>query len=196
MPLWFVEAVAMQQSNDYTAFDRFVTIASAQASGRIPSIPSLAQRFPADGTSATLAYAVSFAHLQFLRGHAPDLLPRILERLHKGQTFDHALADILGQPHAHWLSLWQQHLRSHYHWIALLANETLWLGFFCLLLPFFYVRQKALRKQQIAHMQDEPAIEIADEIADKDDSSDPSSLPSNASLSYRELRRALDESSK
>ncbi len=186
MPLWFVEAVAMQQSNDYTAFDRFLTLASAQISGRIPPIPSLTQRFPADGSSATLAYAVSFAHLQFLRAHAPDLLPRVLELLRTGHSFDQALSNVLGQPHARLLPAWQQHLRSHYHWIALLAHETLWLTLFCLLLPFFYIRQKALRKQQISQMQDDPSPE--DPPTDL-----PSSFPpSNASLSYTELRRALE----
>ncbi|MCK6509601.1 hypothetical protein L6R29_06520 [Myxococcota bacterium] len=186
MPLWFVEAVAMQQSNDNTAFDRFLTLATAQISGRIPPIPSLSRRFPTDGSSATLAYATSFAHLQFLRSHAPDLLPRVLELLRAGQSFDHALTNVLGQPHARLLPAWQQHLRSHYHWIALLAHETLWLTLFSLLLPFFYLRQKALRKQQIAQMHDDPSPE--------DPPSDLLSAlpPSNASLSYPELRRALE----
>lgn len=193
MPLWFVEGLAMQQSGDYTAFDRFLTIARAQLGGSVPSIPSLNKRFPVDGASATLAYAVSFAHLQFLQTKHPALVKELLARLRQGQSFHAALAQLLGNQHTNLLPAWKEHLRKHYHWFALLSSEGLLWGLLCLLLPFFYYRQKNLRKKQIAEMEDDASYPLDDEAPYNESAEETPVPPQHASLSYKELRQALDQ---
>ena len=206
MPLWFVEATAMLQSQDYTQLDRYLLIGRARASGSLPALSSLQRRFPTDGAGAHLAYAVSFEYLQFLRTYEPEIIPRILESLRKGQAFELALARILPPSATQIEKAWQAHLAKHYPWWTGLAHEGFFWLLLCLLLPLFYFRQRKLQRLRLQALEDEDAayttpqrFDLSAKLNEPDDTDPPenASPPTNQaprSLSYRELRQQLDAS--
>ncbi|HAA57020.1 MAG TPA: hypothetical protein DCE42_19795 [Myxococcales bacterium] len=155
MPLWFVEGVAMIQSDDIGGFDRYTMLSQAHLTGVLPHPESLQTSFPTSGNAVQVAYATSTAFLMFLQKNNPSLIKHILQRIRKGETFMKSLTGEYGFVWKEIMRQWKDHLDHHYSWIPLLSSSSfLWLiaAFFFV---FVYLRVRRRKKEQMATLEDE-----------------------------------------
>lgn len=155
LPLWFVEGLAMVQSQDFGDLDRMVLLARTQIGGNWPKLSSLKYRFPPSFEARKVAYAVSTDFLVFLRKQNRDIVPQALALIRKGKPFQAAIAEASGIKWNTLQSRWMSQVKLRYGWVVLLAQEWL-LWFFAILLAIWgYFRLRRQRRKQLSQWAEE-----------------------------------------
>ena len=152
LPLWFVEGLAMIQSNDFGLLERFTMLAKARIFNKIPPIKTLTKRFPSDFHSTQLAYATSCDFLLFLQSINPQIIKGTLTKIRHGLSFQKALTSQTKWTYSELQKRWEESLSYRYSWLLLLANPSLFWSFLALLLLFAFLKQKQLRKKEFLAM--------------------------------------------
>ena len=151
MPLWFIEGIAMLQSQDFGFADRFYMLNFAKWTGQLPKMKDLNERFPSSAGGAQLAYATSFEFVAFLHQLSPGFLPQLLADLRKGKTFDKSLPLQMGWTWENIDKKWRNHLNLRYHWFYILFHEgLLWIA---IVLFFLYAYRKAKKQRRLQYEQ-------------------------------------------
>jgi hypothetical protein len=146
VPHWFNEGLAVHLSGESSLL-RLRTLWSATLSGRLIPLERLDANFPADAMAADLAYAESADVVRFLlRQQERERFPRLIERVHDGQSFATALRDAYGLDFVSLEYEWREEIaRKYSFWPVLFSGTIVWLGVLGL---FVIAWQKRRRKSQ------------------------------------------------
>jgi len=146
VPYWFNEGLAVHLSGESSLL-RLRTLWSATLSGRLIPLERLDATFPADAVAADLAYAESADVVRFLlRQQERERFPRLIERVHDGQSFATALRDAYGLDFVSLEYEWREEIaRKYSFWPVLFSGTIVWLGVLGL---FVLAWQKRRRKSQ------------------------------------------------
>ncbi|TNE48211.1 MAG: hypothetical protein EP343_16495 [Deltaproteobacteria bacterium] len=175
LPLWFVEGLAMVQSQDFGALDRMWLLARTRMGGHWPKLSSLEKGFPANYEARRVAYAVSTDFVVYLRKLNPKVVPEALALIRKGKGFQAAIAETCGQSWSNLQTRWLKQVGFRYGWIVFLSQEWL-LWFFAILLAIWgYFKLRRQRRKQLKQWAEEE---------DEDDDGGPWYPPSQRHLPY------------
>lgn len=122
LPLWFHEGVATWLSGARHLRLNRGTFDIAAAYGKLIPLARLEQAFPEGASEVELAYLESeafVAHIVTTRSRAA--LRRILDGYRRGEPFDEAFREALGESRAQVETAWAASLRSRFPWL-----RTLW----------------------------------------------------------------------
>jgi hypothetical protein len=121
-PRWFVEGLAMTQAGTWGAGDSWsVTVASL--TGNLPSLPSLAGRFPAEGSRADLAYRLSFLAVQeIFKDHYEGSLADFCARVRRTGDFARAFEEHFGRSPIAFAQELDKTVRRRYGWVSLFTR--------------------------------------------------------------------------
>jgi hypothetical protein len=146
VPYWFNEGLAVHLSGESSLL-RLRTLWSATLSGRLIPLERLDANFPADAVAADLAYAESADVVRFLlRQQERERFPRLIERVHDGQSFATALRDAYGLDFVSLEYEWREEIaRKYSFWPVLFSGTIVWLGVLGL---FVIAWQKRRRKSK------------------------------------------------
>jgi hypothetical protein len=146
VPYWFNEGLAVHLSGE-SSLMRLRTLWSATLSGRLIPLERLDATFPADAIAADLAYAESADVVRFLlRQQERERFPRLIERVHDGQSFATALRDAYGLDFVSLEYEWREEIaRKYSFWPVLFSGTIVWLGVLGL---FVLAWQKRRRKSK------------------------------------------------
>lgn len=146
VPHWFNEGLAVHLSGESSLL-RLRTLWSATLSGRLIPLERLDASFPADAAAADLAYAEAADVVRFLlRQQERERFPRLIERVHDGQSFATALRDAYGLDFVSLEYEWREEIaRKYSFWPVLFSGTIVWLGVLGL---FVLAWQKRRRKSK------------------------------------------------
>jgi hypothetical protein len=159
MPLWFVEGVAMAQSNDFGLWDRYMMLSQAQLSKNIPELSRLKSRFKGSQQDIQIAYAISAEFIFFAQKKTPNFLAGMTAFLRKGLSFEKALEKQTGMPWWKLMDQWNYHLKDRYHWLPFLANTTTMWALFSIVFLLAFFRKRKERNERLEEMAEEDRIE-------------------------------------
>jgi hypothetical protein len=159
VPRWFNEGYAVHASGEAYAA-RAQTLWTATLAKTLLPLRDLTQRFPADPTSASIAYAEASDLVRFLlRADEGPRFRALIERVASGQSFDHALADAYSTDVASLENEWREEVARRYSfWPILFGGTTLWTVAMAL---FFwgYVKRKRRARSKLERWGREEAAE-------------------------------------
>jgi hypothetical protein len=146
VPHWFNEGLSVHLSGESSLL-RLRTLWSATLSGRLIPLERLDASFPADAVAADLAYAESADVVRFLlRQQERDRFPRLIERIHGGESFSNALRDAYGLDFVSLEYEWREEIaRKYSFWPVLFSGSIIWFGVLGL---FVVAWQKRRRKSK------------------------------------------------
>jgi hypothetical protein len=146
VPYWFNEGLAVHLSGESSLL-RLRTLWAATLSGRLIPLERLDANFPADAIAADLAYAESADVVRFLlRQQERERFPRLIERVHDGESFQAALRDAYGLDFVSLEYEWREEIaRKYSFWPVLFSGTIVWLGVLAL---FVIAWQKRRRKSK------------------------------------------------
>jgi hypothetical protein len=146
VPHWFNEGLAVHLSGESSLL-RLRTLWSATLSGRLIPLERLDATFPADAVAADLAYAEAADVVRFLlRQQERERFPRLIERVHDGQSFATALRDAYGLDFVSLEYEWREEIaRKYSFWPVLFSGTIIWFGVLGL---FVLAWQKRRRKSK------------------------------------------------
>jgi hypothetical protein len=147
VPYWFNEGLAVHLSGESSLL-RLRTLWSATLSGRLISLERLDANFPADAVAADLAYAESADVVRFLlRQQERERFPRLIERVHDGQSFAAALRDAYGLDFISLEYEWREEIaRKYSFWPVLFSGTVVWLGVLGLFVVAWQKRRQKSKK--------------------------------------------------
>ena len=127
VPLWFNEGFAVHASNE-DPYDRLQALTGASLSKSLVPLSDLDRSFPADHYEVSIAYAESADFVRYLLRQADrGRFAAMIERTHKGEEFDRALADAYGTDARRLEYEWREELAKRYtFWPVLLSGSVVW----------------------------------------------------------------------
>lgn len=151
LPKWFVEGVALVQSEPWTLERAQSMIDAGMADSLIP-LSQLQRQFPAGRVS--LAYAESAHFMRWLfREHGREHLRPLIERLRTGVPFDEAFAATYGEPLAEAESRWESELEeAGGGWWTLLLGSAFLFFVTSVFAGFMFWRVKRRRDRDLARL--------------------------------------------
>lgn len=147
VPRWFNEGFAVHASGEAVT-DRMQTLWTATLAGNLLPLADLAQRFPADATEASVAYAQAADVVRYLlRAHEAHRFRALIERLRSEQSFDAALGDAYATDPSNLEYEWREDVARRYtFWPVLFSGTMVWMGALGLFVWGWRKRQKRNRK--------------------------------------------------
>lgn len=148
VPRWFNEGFAVHASGEAITA-RMQTLWTATLAGKLLPLAELTHRFPADGTTASVAYAQAADVVRYLlRTHEAHRFRALIERLRSGQSFEAALADAYATDLANLEYEWREDVARRYtFWPVLFSGTMVWMG--AILLVFWGWKRRRARNQKI-----------------------------------------------
>jgi hypothetical protein len=164
VPLWFNEGFAVHASNEDPVM-RLQSLTSASLSKSLIPLSELDRGFPSDHYEVSVAYAESADFVRFLLRQADRArFASLIDRTHKGEDFDRALADAYGTDERKLEYEWREELAKRYtFWPVLLSGSLVWV-LVVGLLAVGLVRRKRRDKLTLARWEREEREE-AEEMA-------------------------------
>jgi hypothetical protein len=147
VPYWFNEGLAVHLSGESSLL-RLRTLWSATLSGRLIPLERLDASFPADAGAADLAYSESADVVRFLlRQQERERFPRLIERVHDGQSFAAALRDAYGLDFVSLEYEWREEIaRKYSFWPVLFSGTVVWFGVLGLFVVAWHKRRRRSRR--------------------------------------------------
>lgn len=147
VPRWFNEGFAVHASGEAVA-NRMQTLWTATLAGNLLPLADLTHRFPADATSASVAYAQAADVVRYLlRTHEVLRFQALIDRMRSGQAFEAALADAYATDLANLEYEWREDVARRYtFWPVLFSGTMVWMGALALFVWGWRKRQKRNRK--------------------------------------------------
>jgi hypothetical protein len=127
VPLWFQEGFAVHASGE-SPLARQEALTNATLWKTIVPLRDLDRSFPSDHYEVSVAYAEAADFVRFLL-RQPDRgrFAATVERTHKGEDFDRALADAYGTDQRRLEYEWREELAKRYtFWPVLLSGSVVW----------------------------------------------------------------------
>ncbi len=127
VPLWFNEGFAVHASNE-DPYARLQALTGATLSKSLIPLSELDRSFPADHYEVSVAYAESADFVRYLLRQADrSRFAAMIDRTHKGEEFDRALADAYGTDARKLEYEWREELAKRYtFWPVLLSGSVVW----------------------------------------------------------------------
>lgn len=165
VPLWFNEGFAVHASGE-AEMARLQTLWTATLAKTLLPLQDLSHRFPADATTASIAYAQAADFVRFLLKNGQEHRFRsLLERVAEGQEFEQALADAYATDLWTLESEWRADAARRYtFWPFLFGSSTIW-AFALGLVVWGYVRRKRRAQIKLERWAVEEAEEDAELVA-------------------------------
>ncbi len=161
VPRWFNEGFAVHASGEAVA-SRLQTLWTATLAGTLLPLKDLTATFPADATTASVAYAEAADLLRYLlRSHEAHRFRALIERVRAGESFERALGDAYATDLASFEYEWRQEVARRYtFWPVLFSGTTVW-AVGLVLIVWAYRRRKRLSEKTLARWAVEEAAEDA-----------------------------------
>lgn len=159
LPRWFHEGFAIHQSGEWS-LGRVTTLASGVLSGRLFSLQSLTESFPASPPDVQLAYAQSIDFVAYLLAEqGRDRFHRLVELLGRGWGFVEAIEEAYDTNIFRLEDDWHADLKMRFTWLPVLTGSaTLW-GLATLVLVAAWIRKRRTHRLRLAGMQADPPDE-------------------------------------
>lgn len=161
VPRWFNEGFAVYASGEAETA-RIQALWTATVADNLIPLSRLRDSFPADGTTASVAYAQAADLIRFLLRNGQE--PRfrdLLERIARGQDFEDALSDAYSTELFALEQEWRRDLARRYtFWPVLFGGSTVWMlaiGLFA----WGYARRRRRNRQRLDQWAREEAAEDA-----------------------------------
>lgn len=145
VPRWFHEGFAALYAEEWRWVDPY-RLAWARISGTLVPLAELGGSFPGD---PSVGYVQSMAAVRGLerRGGAAGL-GQLISRMGEGATFDQALRGTYGLTLDQYYDEWESELGRQYGWtVALTGQEGLWVVLAVLVLGFYWLRRRGIRRE-------------------------------------------------
>jgi hypothetical protein len=161
VPRWFNEGFAVQASREAETA-RMQALWTATLSGNLIPFKQITRSFPADPTTASVAYAQAADMLRFLmRGGEEHRFHALIRRVAGGQTFEQALFDAYATDMFSLEKGWREDVARRYtFWPVLFGGSLIWIAGFGLLV-WGYARRKKRANAKLARWAREEEIEDA-----------------------------------
>jgi len=150
LPAWFHEGLAEDFSGEIYLAESGLSLSWMAMSGHLRYLSDFEHDFGREGMRAAEGYAQGHAFVQMLRqDFGPLVVPRILQAVHQGMTFERAILESTGQA----LVELEERMRSQLTSFRRMAQEfyrhfiTMLFALACLLLPFIWLRRKRRRQR-------------------------------------------------
>ena len=149
LPRWFDEGLAMWLAREWQ-HRQSLDLALAVLAGQVHSLDELEALLSLPESEARRAYAESFSAVLFLvQMGGPGTIPELLAAVGPHQSFDQALAAVVGLRSRGFNRAWQAHVRQEFNPLRLLLHTNLlWLGILALAVLAFVITR--LRARQLA----------------------------------------------
>lgn len=159
VPRWFNEGFAIHASGEAET-SRIQALWTATLADKLIPLEKLTDGFPADGTTASIAYAEAADLVRFLlRGGEEHRFVSLLDRIARGQTFDQALADAYSTDLFTLEQQWRKDVARRYtFWPVLFGGSMVWIlavGLF----GWGYVRRKQRNQRKLDQWSREEAAD-------------------------------------
>ncbi len=161
VPRWFNEGFAIHASHEAET-SRMQALWTATLSGNLIPFKQITRSFPADGQTASIAYAQAADMVRFLmRGGEEHRFQALIRRVETGQTFDQALFDAYATDMFSLEKGWREDVARRYtFWPVLFGGSLIWVAGFGLLI-FGYTKRRKRAAAKMARWAREEAIEDA-----------------------------------
>lgn len=161
IPRWFNEGFAVHASREAETA-RMQALWTATLSGNLIPFKQITRSFPADPTTASVAYAQAADMLRFLmRGGEEHRFQALIRRVAGGETFEQALLDAYSTDMFSLEKGWREDVARRYtFWPVLFGGSLIWIVGFGLLI-WGYARRKKRAALKMARWAREEAIEDA-----------------------------------
>lgn len=161
VPRWFNEGFAVHASRE-AATARMQALWTATVSGNLIPFKQITRSFPADPTTASVAYAQAADMVRFLmRGGEEHRFQSLIRRVAGGQTFEQALFDAYATDMYSLEKGWREDVARRYtFWPVLFGGSLIWIAGFGLLV-WGYARRKKRAEAKLARWAREEAVEDA-----------------------------------
>lgn len=129
VPRWFNEGFAVHASGE-SSLTRLQTLWTATLARNLLPLAQLERNFPADSTTAEIAYAESADIVRFLlRSQDRERFAALVRRVRSGQKFDAATADSYGVDLENLEYEWREEVAKRYSfWPFFFSGSVLWMG--------------------------------------------------------------------
>lgn len=158
-PLWFQEGLAMRESRSEGWRDH-LTLSAAALLDRMLPFESLSVRFPADESTARLAYAQSASLLTFLDAEYGRARFEALMRELRGRGFEDAFRSVYGFGTGAAEGQWLRWANRRWAWVPALTSD----GAFWLLITLLFLAAVAARRRRSRLMRERWEEEERDEL--------------------------------
>jgi len=153
VPLWFNEGVACKAMGRLRIGDPKLLVQAANTDSLLP-LAELAGSFPRAKLARELAYQQAESTVEFLlRKYGAQSIPRIVEAMDRGFTFDEALARVTGAPDFE--ARWVRYVRRRYPLLAMIWNFFSLFTALALFVMFAYVVYRVRRRRTKQRWQQE-----------------------------------------
>lgn len=161
VPRWFNEGFAIHASHEAET-SRMQALWTATLSGNLIPFKRITRTFPADGQTASIAYAQAADMVRFLmRGGEEHRFQALIRRVESGQTFDQALFDAYATDMFSLEKGWREDVARRYtFWPVLFGGSLIWVAGFGLLI-WGYTKRRKRAAVKMARWAREEAIEDA-----------------------------------
>ncbi len=127
VPLWFDEGFAAWASGELGRMES-LELNVAVATGRVPTLDELNRLLRGTSANADLAYTLSASAVAEIARRAPEgALPRLLDRLEQGESFDSALVGSTGLTEERFEDAWRSALKHRYSLLTWFTAGGVWL---------------------------------------------------------------------
>lgn len=162
MPRWFIEGVAIHQS-EVRLLPRMQSLLRAAVQQSVIPLPELNERFPERPHEVNLAYAQSADLIGFMRENDDDAkrFQRLVVGVRRGEPFEEALAAAYGWTISGLERQWRDSLRTRYRVAPfLLGGTTIW-SLAAVLMFLAYRRRRKQHRAKLDKMEKQEALEAA-----------------------------------
>lgn len=143
VPRWFNEGFAIHASDEASGA-RLQSLWTATVSQSLIPLSDLTHDFPADSTSASVAYAQAADIVRYLlRTHEAHRFAALIDRLQRGQDFEEALADAYSTDLFSLEKQWRKDVAQRYtFWPVIFGGSLVWVGAFGLMVAAYVKRRR------------------------------------------------------
>lgn len=161
IPRWFNEGFAVFASGE-SSFTRLQTLWTATLSEELIPLRRMERTFPSDPVGVSVAYAQAADVVRFLvRRQDHQRFVQMIERIRRGQDFDHAMKDAYGLDLGTLEYEWREDVARRYtFWPILFSGSVVWVG----AIGLFFVAWRRRKKRDKATLQRWEREEVEEEV--------------------------------
>lgn len=161
VPRWFNEGFAIHASKEAETA-RLQALWTATLADKLIPLKELTTGFPADASTASVAYAQAADLVRFLlRRDEAHRFESLISRLGRGQDFSQALADAYSTDLYNLEKEWKKDVAQRYtFWPIIFGGSLIWIAAFGLMI-FAFVKRRGRAQKKLALWEREEALEDA-----------------------------------